>query len=368
MIAMQTPHQAISHSNQAAGIQVSHCDLSACFAFFEAHGIYEGLDIAPASGALQCRMNDAWMQVHVPDSDTLSLHQHAKHLKQEILWAMLVSPHRFEFNDLEALGSAVRVRENIVLDARKTALAFKTNAAERPSKFWRYEEGAGFILQPHTRLIEALVSATQPEATGKLYDFSCYRASEYVILLGLAQEAAQHNPSLLVQLQDVNEKYAIRSGLFHEVFLHEYGSLEAPLPAGFYVPGDRVWFRNPDERSSDVTGYEGSWVIYVGSGLFSNFWKRDQPFTLQSKCIEIYHWRDGVKTNAAGDLWMDETIVDACVHETMQDPAKVQHILQQMMRIRDPKDVYAEGGCVDATRECPKQISPTATELVLPKF
>jgi hypothetical protein len=313
-------------------------------------------------------MSDAWMQLHAPASDTLSLHLHAKDLKQEILWAMLASPHRFEFNDLAALSSAVRVRENIVLDGRKTALAFKTNAAERPSEFWRYEEEAGFILQPHTPLIEALISATQPEATGKLYDFSCYRASEYVILLGLAQEARQHNPSLLAQLQQVSEKHAIRSGLFHEVFLHEYGSLEAPLPAGFYVPGDRVWFRNPDERSSDVTGYEGSWVIYVGSGFFSNFWKRDQPFTLQSKCIEIYHWRDGVKINAAGNLWMDETIVDACVLETMQDPDKVQHVLRQMMRIRDPKNVYAEGGCLDATRECPKQIFPTATELVLPKF
>ena len=365
---MQNPHQATSHATQAAGIQVSHCDLPACFAFFNAHGIKEGLDIASTAGALLCRMSDAWMQLHTPASDTLRLNQQAKNLKQEILWAMLVSPHRFEFNDLEALSSAVRVRENIVLDARKTALAFKTDAAERPSEFWRYEEEAGFILQPYTHLIEALISATQPEATGKLYDFSCYRATEYVILLGLAQEAGQHNPSLLAQLQQVNEKYAIRSGLFHEVFLHEYGSLEAPLPAGFYVPGDRVWFRNPDERSSDVTGYEGSWVIYVGSGLFSNFWIRDQPFTLQSKCIEIYHWRDGVKTNAAGDLWLDETIVDACVHETMQDPAKVQHILHQMMRIRDPKDVYAEGGCLDATRECPKQIFPTATELVLPKF
>ena len=365
---MQNPHQATSHATQAAGIQVSHCDLPACFAFFNAHGIKEGLDIASTPGALLCRMSDAWMQLHTPASDTLRLNQQAKNLKQEILWAMLVSPHRFEFNDLEALSSAVRVRENIVLDARKTALAFKTDAAERPSEFWRYEEEAGFILQPHTHLIEALISATQPEATGKLYDFSCYRATEYVILLGLAQEAGQHNPSLLAQLQQVNEKYAIRSGLFHEVFLHEYGSLEAPLPAGFYVPGDRVWFRNPDERSSDVTGYEGSWVIYVGSGLFSNFWKRDQPFTLQSKCIEIYHWRDGVQINAAGNLWLDETIVEACVHETMQDPAKVQNILHQMMRIRDPKDVYAAGGCLDATRECPKQIFPTATELVLPKY
>ena len=365
---MQNRHQATSHSTQAAGIQVSHCELSACAAFFDAHGIKKGLDIASTPGALLCRMSDAWMQVHAPASDTLALHQHANDLKQEILWAMLVSPHRFEFNDLEALNSAVRVRENIVLDARKTALAFKTNAAERPSEFWRYEEEAGFILQPHTSLIEALISATQPEATGKLYDFSCYRASEYVILLGLAQEASQHNPSLLAQLQQVNEKFAIRSGLFHEVFLHEYGSQEAPLPAGFYVPGDRVWFRNPDERSSDVTGYEGSWVIYVGSGLFSNFWKRDQPFTLESKCIEIYHWRDGVQTNAEGELWLDEAKVEACVHDTMQEPNKIKQILDRMMRIRDPKDVYASGGCLDATRECPKQIFPTAIELVLPQY
>ena len=111
---MQNSHQATSHSTQAAGIQVSHCDLSACFAFFEAHGIEEGLDIAPAAGVLLCRMSDAWMQLHTPACDTLSLHQQAKDLKQEILWAMLVSPYRFEFNDLEALSSAVRVRENIV--------------------------------------------------------------------------------------------------------------------------------------------------------------------------------------------------------------------------------------------------------------
>jgi hypothetical protein len=37
-----------------------------------------------------------------------------------------------------------------------------------------------------------------------------------------------------------------------------------------------------------------------------------------------------------------------------------------MMRIRDGKGIYAEGGCLDATRECPKQIASTACELKLP--
>jgi len=363
---MQISSTTNSQSTRAAGIRISHCDLAACVTFFETHCIEDGLETALSAGTVTCTMSEAWIQNHAPSCDTRTLHLQAKSLKQEILWAMLVSPHLFEFSHLEALLSAVRVRENIVLNARKTALAFKTDAAERPSEFWRFSEEAGFILQPHTCLIDALISTTQPEATGKLYDFSCYRATEYVILLGLAQEAAKHNPTFLSQLQHLNEKCAIRSGQFHDVFLHEYGSLKDPLPIGFYVPGDRVWFRNPDARSSDVTGYEGSWVIYVGSGLFSNFWKRDQPFTLESKCIEIFHWRDGVTSNSAGDLWLDETIVEASVQETMKAPDKVQDVLHLMMRIRDPKGIYAEGGCLDATREHPKQIFPPNIELSLP--
>jgi hypothetical protein len=201
-----------------------------------------------------------------------------------------------------------------------------------------------------------------------MYDFSCYRATEYVILLGLAQEAEQHHPELLKSLQQLNQVHAVRSGQFHEVYLHEYGSIDAPLPAQFFLPGDRLWFRNPHEASSDVTGYEGSWVIYLGGGLFSNFWKRNQPFSLSRKCIEIYHWRDGLQTNAKGVAWIDETLVEERVQATLQDSEKMQKILNLMMRMRDGKGIYAEGGCLDASRECPKQIHPTSCELQLPSF
>ena len=136
----------------------------------------------------------------------------------------------------------------------------------------------------------------------------------------------------------------------------------------YYVPGDRVWFKNPDERFSNASGYEGSWVIYLGGGKFSNFWKRDQPFSLTRKCIEIYHWRDGLKTHPEGFAWIDEAVVDACVEKTYQDPQAMQEILKVMMRIRDDKGIYAEGGCLDASRECPKQIHLTSCELQLPSF
>jgi hypothetical protein len=328
--------------------------------------------------ALICNLRPEFRQHCMPGHDTLALHDRLGHsqntdkawaLEREIWVALLGSPHRFQFANLASLTSHIRVRRNMALAARKTTLAFKTEAAERPQAYWQDGgDDAGFILQPGRCLVDALTAATQPDATGKLYDFSCYRATEYVILLGIAQELKTAHPELLAQLQSLNEVHAVRSGQFHEVYLIEYGSMDAPLPARFYVPGDRLWFRNPDERSSDVTGYEGSWVMYMGSGLFSNFWKRDTPFTLESKAIEIFHWKDGVYTDAQGELQMDESVVEAHVTQTQANPQATAKVLERMLRMRDPKGVYAQGGCIDTTREYPKSVSRDHCELVPPTF
>jgi hypothetical protein len=328
--------------------------------------------------ALICTLRPDFRAQCMPGHDTLSLHDKLGHtpqtdeawaLEREIWVALLGSPHRFQFASLDSLTSHIRVRRNMVLDARKTALAFKTEAAERPQAFWQDGgDEAGFILQPGRCLVDALVAATQPDVTGKLYDFSCYRATEYVILLGIAQELKTENPELLNQLQSLNQVHAVRSGQFHEVYLIEYGSMAKPLPARFYVPGDRLWFRNPDERSSDVMGYEGSWVLYMGGGLFSNFWKRDTPYTLESKAIEIFHWKDGVHADAEGKLHMDESVVEARVAQTEANPSARTQVLERMLRPRDPQGVYAQGGCIDTTREYPKSVSRDHCELVLPRF
>jgi hypothetical protein len=188
------------------------------------------------------------------------------------------------------------------------------------------------------------------------------------MLLGIALELRDHHPVLYEQLEETCRVHAIRSGQFHDVFLTEYGTLQEPLPARYYVPGDRLWFRNPDARSSDIEGYEGSWVIYMGNGLFSNFWKREQPFTLESKCLEIFHWRDGALIGPDGQLMMDEARVARAAELTRHDPTSLQTVLEGMMRLRDPQGVYAEGGCIDATREFPRGVSRQACELVLPRF
>jgi Protein-glutamine gamma-glutamyltransferase len=327
--------------------------------------------------ALICHLRPEFWQAYMPGHDTLALQARLNPgvpaddpwaLEREICLALLGSPHRFQFASLAALDSHIRVRRNMALAARKTALAFKTEAAERPAADWHYEEASGFILKPGRPLIDALIAATQPEFTGKLYDFSCYRATEYVILLGIAQEVQAHHPAMLEALQQLNEHHAVRSGQFHDVFLTEYGSMQNALPARFYVPGDRLWFRNPDEHSSDVTGYEGSWVVYMGGGLFSNFWERDRPYTLESKAIEIFHWKDAVYTDAQGALQMDESKVAMLVTKTQRDPEARARVLERMLRMRDPKGVYAEGGCIDTTREYPRSVSREHCELVLPQL
>lgn len=290
----------------------------------------------------------------------------ARDLEREIFIAMLAGPIPFVFPSFDELMCAVHIRRNIVDAARKTALAFHTSEAERPADYWTYAEGRGFTLLPGKPLIEAVRKATQPDASGTLYSFSCYRATEYVILLGLAQEMASCNPGLLERLQRHWESRAIMSGEFHDVFLREHGSMDAPLPLKYFVPGDRTWFRNPDDHSSDASGYEGSWVMYLGGGLFSNFWKRAEPYTLTSKCLEIFHWRHAAYRDSEGDLRIDENIVEERMRASLADSSEIDRIMARMMRHREPSGVYVDGGCVDTTREYVRWVCPETSDLVLP--
>lgn len=317
----------------------------------------------------------SWAYAWAPNYDTLQLNQalnldtfaRPTDLTKEIWFTMLMGPVAFKFPSVDELLSAIRIRQNIVRAARNTSLAFHTSAAERPADCWHYDEDHGFIIRPGVSLITALTKATQPEVSGMLYSFSCYRASEYVTVLGIAQELEQCNPVLYSRLQSLWTRRSIRSGEFHEVFLHEHGSMDQPMPHHYYVPGDRVWFRNPDEASAAASGFEGSWVIYLGDGLFSNFWKHDEPFTLQQKCVEIYHWRNGLYIDQNGDERIDETKVAACVETSLKNPAELEQIMTLMQRYREPRGVYTDaGGCIDTSREFARWVHPTTANMTLP--
>ncbi len=352
----------------------SSADAGAVIDRIEALGLAAYVDIDEAPPGTSLRLKMAAAEELAPGCGSIELSSRlrldpwseADDLEREILLSLMLSPVRFVYASHDELRSAIRVRQNIVGAARKTVLAFDTAAAERPSDCWRYSPEGGFTLLPGQPLIESLRKATQPEVSGRLYSFSCYRATEYVILLGLAEELAGWRPEELARLQRQWEKRAIKSGAFHETFLVEYGSMQSPLPPRHYVPGDRLWFRNPDQRSSDISGFEGSWVFYHGGGQFTNFWKAGEPFTLTSKCLEIHHWRHGVYEDLDGNLRMDETLVAARVEATLSDQREVRAIVAQMMRLREAKGSYGNGGCIDTSREYPKPVCHGAPALELP--
>jgi hypothetical protein len=89
---------------------------------------------------------------------------------------------------------------------------------------------------------------------------------------------------------------------------------------------------------------------------------------LVNKCVEIYHWRDGVYVDDQGQLQMDEKRVQAFVAQTLNDPMALADVLERMTRMRDPQGVYAQGGCIDSTREHPKQVHASCCDLVLPPW
>ncbi len=320
------------------------------------------------------RISEAFAHDWAPRFDTtrlcdkmeLNTTDEPRDLEREIVLAMLLGPVVFMYPSFDELRSAVRIRRNIVLNSRKTALAFDTEHAERPDNYWTYSEATGFVLKPGASLIEALQATTQPEVTGTRYSFSCYRATEYVLLLSIAQELEHCNPPLLERVQKQWENRAIMSAEFHDVFLTEYGSMAEPLPLRYYVPGDRVWFRNPDEFSSDAEGYEGSWVLYLGNGLFTNFWKHDMPYTLTAKCIEIFHWRNATYRGDDGKLRVDDEQVDEHVARSLQNRIELQEILSQMLRLREPAGMYGNGGCLDATREHAQWVCPSTFTMRVP--
>jgi hypothetical protein len=50
----------------------------------------------------------------------------------------------------------------------------------------------------------------------------------------------------------------------------------------------------------------------------------------------------------------------------MNDPVELNRILDLMMRLRDPSGVYADGGCIDTSREYPRCVCPGTSDIILP--
>jgi len=269
----------------------------------------------------------------------------------ETLLAMALSPEALLFSNAGELISNVRMRLHAVNIASRTELSFDTSAIARPQAYWVHTKENGFLLRQGVSLAEGIERALCPDVSGYTYAFSCQRASEYLMLYAVVSELLKVNKEALRATEAQWRKRALTGDDFLFRFLEERGTRENPMPMRYYIPGDRIWFKNPDDHSSDIEGFEGSWVIYLGGGRFCNLWDRHRPYTLEEKCLEIYYWSQCVEVSPAGIPWMNEAVVKERVQLALSDPAIQNPILQKMMVYRDPAGVYADGGCIDLSRD-----------------
>jgi hypothetical protein len=269
----------------------------------------------------------------------------------EIILAMALSPDIVHFSNEQELKSNLRMRCTVVQLASRTELNFDTSSITRPQAYWVHSKENGFLLRQGVSLAEGIERALCPDVSGYTYAFSCQRASEYLMLYAVVSELRKVNKEALHATEAQWRKRALTGDDFLFRFLEERGTRENPMPMRYYIPGDRIWFKNPDDHSSDIEGFEGSWVIYLGGGRFCNLWDRQRPYTLEEKCLEIYYWSQCVEVSPAGVPWMNEAVVKERVQLALSDPAIKKPILQKMMVYRDPAGVYADGGCIDLSRD-----------------
>lgn len=299
-----------------------------------------------------------------PFHNTLNLQNIGCTIENEIVLAMTRCPVTYFFPSYEELFSSLRIRRNASIAAQKTQITFETEAALRPKEYWTYIENSGFILNTNKSLIEALTKTIHP-TDDQLFSFACSRACEHVMLLALTQELELTNPELLHNLEILWQKKALLNTDFDNAFMQEHGSFENPLPIHFFVPGDRVWFCNPHEYSTNVTGFEGSWVIYLGGGRFSNFWNFKDPTLYELKCLEMFHWRHGVEFNSEGEFWMNEPYVAEQVKKSSLDLETRQNIITQMMKQYDEESYYKNGGFVPPYREHIRLVCQTTSNILI---
>ena len=294
-----------------------------------------------------------------PDFDTASINTFLRTrqsdleqtLISEIILAMALSPTLMVFESEQELKSNLRMRYSVVKLASRTELNFDTSSITRPQAYWIYTKENGFLLRQGVSLADGLERALCPDVSGFTYAFSCQRASEYLILYAVVCELQKVNKIGLNEVEQQWRKRALTGDDFLFRFLVERGTRENPMPMRYYIPGDRIWFKNPDDHSSDIEGFEGSWVIYLGSGRFCNLWDCQSPYTLEEKCLEIFYWSQSTAVNDSGVLFMNEDLVKEQVNKALNDPALSRSILEKMMVYRDPTGVYADGGCIDLSRD-----------------
>lgn len=229
--------------------------------------------------------------------------------EKEIALALMQRGRVTEFSGractAEALREHVGLRKNIVAWAERLEWGWPDGgAAEWNCRYWQ----AGNLIDEF-ELRPALQDIFfNPDK----YSFGCYTAAKLVIVQGtldyfhrllqsppltaLVEERLLADGDPLADIEPARV-WSFEPGFDPAQAQHPgkvVHALHGVAPKNF-VPGDWVYFLNPDKTTYARTGYEGSNPIYLGRNRFADYYNdHDHAYSFEEKINEIYQWRNGV--------------------------------------------------------------------------
>lgn len=229
--------------------------------------------------------------------------------KKEILLSLLQHGRLTEFKgnacSINALREHIGVRQNIVAWVEKLNWQWP----EGGSAFWNkkyWDKGTPLVsVSIDNAFLDAFINQ-------KRYGIGCFTATKLSYAHGVLDYYARVKndavKTALVRerlLQDQDPLVGIAPSEMWS-FEKYFDPSELPVPgkilsikravaANNFVPGDWIYLLNTDAMTYEKSGYEGSNAVYLGRGIFDDYFNdHNHHYTFQEKIDEVYQWRNGV--------------------------------------------------------------------------
>jgi hypothetical protein len=230
--------------------------------------------------------------------------------EKEIVLALMQHGRLTEFSgnqcSFQAFRDHVGTRQNIVAWTERLEWGWPDGSRARWNKrFWHN----GTPL-PGVSISTAVADAFFNQ---KKYAIGCYTATKLAMIHGVLDyyKRIKNSPAELREIEHRllagdndplvrTEPRAVWA--FEEDFdpgeLWQKGKLltmRYNIPAKNFIPGDWGYFLNTDPATAQKTGYEGANVIYLGRGMFDDYYNdHHHAYLLREKLDEVFQWRNKV--------------------------------------------------------------------------
>lgn len=220
--------------------------------------------------------------------------------KKEIILSLMhrgrINNYSNEFCNINTFKDSVGIRQNTAAWGMDMDLAWlNEDQFTWRDEFWLGDNAQE--LKNDDLLVESIYDVFFNQ---RKYSIGCLAAARLLMLQGILDyyNRVSPNPEMLSFILEKIKKGGFKLYDIDPDRHNPKGKLliiEEKIPAKNIIPGDWLYFKNPDKISREKFGYEGSNVIYLGNNKFVDFYNsNNHGYTIEEKFHSVYQWRNGV--------------------------------------------------------------------------